>query len=138
MAVAGLLVVTFQEGRLESLLGYTSTGTVQLGSAAGAAAVVAALGAAQAVAVTAGVRDKAEEGETAGSVGAAMARCGPAAMVACTAGILAGVALGFSSHGFIKQFGLAVAAGLALELLIVQLLLAPALLRLSAARPSRQ
>jgi hypothetical protein len=138
VAVAGLLAVTFQEGRLEALLGYTSTGAVQLGSAAGAVAVVAALGAAQAVAIAGAARaaDEGKEGET--RVRAAMAVGGLAATVACLAGILAGVALGFSSHGFIKQFGLGIAVGLALELLIVELLLAPAMLRLSARRAARQ
>jgi predicted RND superfamily exporter protein len=68
----------------------------------------------------------------------AMARCGPPAAAACLAGVTAGIALGFGSRSFIKEFGLGMAVGLVLELLIVEALIAPALLRLTASRPSRQ
>jgi len=67
-----------------------------------------------------------------------MGRCGPAAALACLAGVAAGAALGVSSRSFVKEFALGTAAGLMLQLLIVQLLLAPALLRFTRDRSSRQ
>ncbi len=136
LGVAGLLVVTFQEGRLEGPLGYASTGAVQLSSVTGAVAVVAAVCAAQAVALAWAATDV--DGIGVERVRTAMARCGPAAAAACLAGAAAGIALGFGSRSFVKEFGLAIAAGLVLELLIVQALIAPALLRLTAGRRARQ
>jgi hypothetical protein len=137
LATAGLLVVSFQEGNLEGPLGYTSNDAVQLGSVAGAVSIVAAVCAAQAIALVAAARE-AEDRTGAERVAEAMAGCGPAAALACLAGAAAGAALGFGSRTFVKEFGLGAAAGLLLELLIVQLLLAPALLRFTGDRTSRQ
>jgi hypothetical protein len=134
----GLLVVTFQEGRLEGQLDYTSSGALQLGSIGAAASVVAALCAAQAVALAWAARQVDDGVSGVDRVREAMARCGPPAAAACLAGVTAGVALGFGSRSFIKEFGLGIAVGLVLELLIVEALIAPALLRLMASRPSRQ
>ena len=132
LAAAGLLVVTFQDGGLEKALGYTSNGAISLGSLATAMATVAALGASQAVSLAWAARE-------AGSlklpdqarVVAAVDLCTPAAVVSCVAGIAAGVALAFGSASFEKELGLAVAAGLALQLLAVSALIAPALLRVT-------
>lgn len=137
-AATGLIVVTFQEGRLEGALGYTSNGAVQLGSAAAAITIVAAVSAAQAVGLAwaAGEPDARFSGLE--RVLAAISRCGPPAALACLAGTAAGIALGVGSRSFLKEFGLGVAAGLVLELLIVMALLAPALLRLTPARPEHQ
>jgi hypothetical protein len=137
LAVVGLLVATFQDANLEDLLGYSSNGALQLGSLAAAVAVVAALGASQAVALAASGRAvKAEEP----SLGAARALglCGPGAGLACLTAVAAGLALCAASPAFVKQFGLGVAAGAVLELLIVQAVLAPALVRLAAGRPAGQ
>ena len=68
----------------------------------------------------------------------AMGRCGPPAAAACLAGVTAGIALGFGSRSFIQEFGLGMAAGLVLELLIVQALISPALLSLTAGRTRDQ
>jgi predicted RND superfamily exporter protein len=68
----------------------------------------------------------------------ALARCGPASAASCLAGVATGVALGFASERFLKEFGLGVAGGLTLELLVVQFLMAPALLRLTYRRPRDQ
>jgi hypothetical protein len=136
-AIAGLLVVSFQRGWLDGALDYTSNDAVQLGSLVGAVSIVAAVCAAQAVALLAAAR-QADDRTGAERVAEAMARCGPAATLVCLAGAAAGAALGFSSRSFMQEFGLGTAAGLLLELLIVQLLLAPALLRFTRDRSSRQ
>jgi hypothetical protein len=130
IAIAGLLVVSFQDGNLEGPLDYNSTGALQLGSVVAAVSVVGALCASQAVALAwaAGQVEVREPG--AEPVMEAMGRCGPAIAVACLTGAAAGIALGFASPGFVKEFGLGMAAGMVIELLIVQALLAPALLRL--------
>jgi len=130
VATAGLLVVSFQDGNLEGPLDYSSTGALQLGSVVAAVSVVGALCASQAVALAwaAGQVEVREPG--AEPVMETMGRCGPAIAVACLTGAAAGIALGFASHGFVKEFGLGMAAGMVIELLIVQALLAPALLRL--------
>jgi hypothetical protein len=135
VGAAGLLVHSFQEGRFESPLDYTSSGSLQLGSVAAAVVVVAALCAAQAVALAAAARSRQAGVE---SVRAAMGRCGAAAALACLAGATAGAALGVGSPAFMKEFGLGTAAGLLLELLVVQALIAPALLRVTSGRPRDQ
>ena len=138
VGAVGLLVVSFQEGRLEGFLDYTSSGALQLGSIGAAASVVAALCAAQAVALAWAARQVDEGVSGVDRVREAMARCGPPAAAACLAGVTAGIALGFGSRSFIQEFGLGMAAGLVLELLIVQALIAPALLSLTAGRTRDQ
>ena len=135
LGAAGLLVISFQEGRFEGPLAFSSNGALQLGSAAAAISVVAALGAAQAVALlaAAGSRSAGLEG-----VREAIGRCGPAAALSCLGGVAAGLAVAAGSPGFVKQFGLGVAAGLLLELSVVQALLAPALLGLASVRGGDQ
>jgi len=95
-----------------------------------AVSVVAALCASQAVALAwaAGQVEVREPGVE--PVMETMGRCGPAIAVACLIGAAAGIALGFASRGFVKEFGLGMAAGMVIELLTVQALLTPALLRL--------
>lgn len=143
-AIAGLLVASFQEGWLEGPLGYRASGTLQLGSLAAAVCAVAAVGAAQAVALAAagprgaGTGADANPADGPQALAEAVARCGPPATLACLAGAAAGASLGFSSELFVKEFGLAVAAGLLLQLLVVQALLAPALLRLGPDRRRAQ
>jgi hypothetical protein len=134
IATAGLLVVSFQEGNLEGPLGYSSTGALQLGSVAAAVSIVGAVCASQAVAL-AWAAAQVNGGEP---VAETMARCGPPVALTCLAGAAAGIALGFASHGFVKEFGLGLAAGLVIELLIVQALLAPALLRLTPGKAHHQ
>lgn len=136
-AVAGLLVASIQAGWLESTLDYVSTGALQLGSVATAVAVVASVSASQLVALAAAASE-ARSPERAGRVEEALAAAGPAMTLVCLAGVAAGVALAFSSSLFIKELGLGLAAGMALELAVVGVLLAPGLLRLSPDRASRQ
>jgi hypothetical protein len=129
-AAVGLLVVTFQEGGLDLQLDYVSNGAVQLGSLTAAVVVVGALCSSHAVAIGWASR-RAEGGSGVERVAEAMGRCGPAALLSCLAGIVAGTALAFGSARFLKEFALGTAAGLALELVVVQALIAPGLLRLT-------
>ena len=131
VASAGLLIVTFQDGNLEKALDFTSNGAVSLGAIAAAGATVAALGAAQAVSLAWVGRETQELRPDKLRVVVAVSICLPAAAVSCVTGVVAGIALGFGSASFEKEFGLAVAAGLALQLLVVGALLAPALLRVT-------
>jgi hypothetical protein len=134
LGAAGLLVTSFQEGRYETFLDYSSNGVLQLGSIVAVASIVAALCASQAVALACSARQTTSRADPVDWVSEALARCGPASAASCLAGIAAGIALGFASERFLKEFGLGVAAGLTLELLIVQVLVAPALLRLTYRR----
>jgi hypothetical protein len=138
LAAAGLLVTAFQEGRYQSFLDYGSNGVLQLGSIVTVGSIVAALCASQAVALACAARQTPTREEPVDWVREALARCGPASAASCLAGVAAGVALGFASERFLKEFGLGVAAGLTLELLVVQFLVAPALLRLTYRRPRDQ
>jgi hypothetical protein len=137
LAVAGLLVASFQDANLEDLLDYTSIGALQLGSLTAAVAVVAALGASQAAALSAAAR-AAGAAEPSVRATQALGLCGPGAALACLTAAAAGLALCAASPAFVKQFGLGVAAGAVLELLIVQAILAPALIRLAAGQGSGQ
>jgi hypothetical protein len=137
LAVAGLLVVSFQEGWLEGALDYEATEIVHLSSAVGAVAVVAAVSAARVLALVAAAR-KAEGRQGADRVAEVMARIGPGAALVCLSGAAAGIALGFSSRTFVKEFGLGAAAGLLLLLFVVQPLIVPALLRLAHRGSSQQ
>lgn len=137
LAVAGLLAVSFQERWLEGALDYQSTEIVHVGSLVGAVAIVAAVSAAGVIALVAASR-QAEDRQGADRVAEAMARSGPAAALVCLAGAAAGIALVFSSRTFVKEFGLGAAAGLLLQLVVVQPLIVPALLRFAPTKSGDQ
>lgn len=133
LGVVGLLVASFQDANLEELLDYTSNGAIQLGSLTAAVSVVAALSASQAVAL-ASASHAAQGVEARHRAPEALGLCGPGAALACLTAAAAGLALCAASPAFLKEFGLGLAAGAALQLLIVQGLLAPAVVRLMAGR----
>jgi hypothetical protein len=137
LGVAGLLVASFQDANLENLLDYSSNGALQLGSLTAAVTLVAALSAAQAVALAAASR-AAQGVEPAHRAAWALRLCGPGAALACLSALAAGLALCAASPPFVKEFGLGVAAGAALQLFVVQGILAPALVRLTAGRQHGQ
>ena len=125
-------------GWLEGALDYTSNGAVQLGSLVGA--VVDRRGRVRRPGGRTPRRREAGRGPHEAPSGwprrwRAAGRPRPSSAWPALA---AGVALGFSSRASCKEFGLGTAAGLLLELLVVQLLLAPALLRFTRDRSSRQ
>jgi len=133
-AATGLLVLVFQDGRFQDFLGYSPAGGLFLGALAGSAALVASACAARWTALLGSVRQlpRLAFHTVRGPVD------GPAAalpaLLTTLIGGATGVALVFSSLIYLKQFGLGVALGLALDFLAVRLLLAPALLRLLGPR----
>ena len=133
LGVAGLLVASFQDANFENLLDYTSNRALQLGSLTAAVTIVAALSGAQAVALAAASRG-AQGVEPAYRAAWALQLCGPGAALSCISALAAGLALCAASPAFVKEFGLGVAAGAALQLFVVQGVLAPALVRLTAVR----
>jgi hypothetical protein len=137
LAVAGLLVLVFQDERLTSVLDYGG-GPVFLGAAVAALATTAGVCASQAVSLAAAARAAGGRGSSRPGGDEAMARCGPAATVTCLCGAAAGAALAVSSQPFVKQFGAALAAAMLLQLLLVQGLIAPATLRLLTGRGGRE
>lgn len=117
-AAAGLLVLTFQEGRLESFLSYSSAGALHLGAVGAALATVAALSAARSSALVAAM------GRTHDAVAAA-GLCGPVSTIGTVAGVGAGVALAAAAPVYVKEFGLGLAIGLTLDLIAVRGVIAP-------------
>jgi RND superfamily putative drug exporter len=128
-AAAGLLVLVFQDGRFQQLLGYRPAGGLFLGALAGATAVVGSACAARWAALlgTVPMMPRVSLQKVRGPMD------GPAAalpaLLTTLFGAAAGVVLVLSSLLYVKQLGLGVALGLLLDFLLVRLLLAPALLR---------
>lgn len=128
LACAGILVFLFGEGHLEGPLGFTSREGVSVSGLATAVATVAALGALRGAALLGAARSPRP-----GVIDpylAAQALTGPplalgALLTASGAATLAG-----SDLLFLKEFGLGVAAGTLLDLVLCRALLVPALLRM--------
>jgi hypothetical protein len=129
-AAAGLLVLVFQDGRFQRLLDYSPSGGISLAALAAAVALVGSASAARWGVLLGSVRrvPRLASRTLRGPVdGPAVAL---AALLTTLVGAAAGIALVFSSLLYVKELGLAVALGLALDFVLVRLLLAPALLRL--------
>jgi hypothetical protein len=129
-AAGGFLVVLFQDGRLEELLDYTGTGGVSLGALTAATVALVAIGLARAAALLVPMR----EGRRAGHRDAALESISVAgAAAALTSAVGAALALTLLGSGlvFVKQFGVAMALGLVVDLVAVRALIAPAVLQLA-------
>ncbi|MGH2988267.1 MAG: MMPL family transporter [Solirubrobacterales bacterium] len=131
-AATGLLVLTFQDGRLTGLLGYTPEGGPEL------VAVVAVVAAVATVSVTRTVHFAATiaHGRALGLDAAERVPSGAALTlpgVAASTAVLASATIVLAGADLLaaKQFGLATAAGLVLDLVLLRVLLAPGLARLS-------
>ncbi len=127
----GVLTLVFQDGRFESLLGYTGNGGVEPTDFLVAAALVFALSTDYGVFLLGRIK---EARETAGSereaVAVGLERTGA---VVTAAAILLAVAIGefiTSSISFIQQIGVATAAGVLIDAFIVRALLVPSLMAL--------
>ena len=127
----GVLTLVFQDGRLESLLGYTSNGGVEPTDFLVAAALVFALSTDYGVFLLGRIK----EDRTAGhsdreAVAVGLERTGA---VVTAAAILLAVAIGAfitSSISFIQQIGVATAAGVLIDAFVVRALLVPSLMAL--------
>ena len=127
----GVLTLVFQDGRFESLLGYTSNGGVEPTDFLVAAALVFALSTDYGVFLLGRIK---EARQTASSereaVAVGLERTGA---VVTAAAILLAVAIGAfitSSISFIQQIGVATAAGVLIDAFIVRALLVPSLMAL--------
>ena len=127
----GVLTLVFQDGRFESLLGYTGNGGVEPTDFLVAAALVFALSTDYGVFLLGRIK----EARTAGrsereAVAVGVERTGA---VVTAAAILLAVAIGAfitSSISFIQQIGVATAAGVLIDAFVVRALLVPSLMAL--------
>jgi uncharacterized membrane protein YdfJ with MMPL/SSD domain len=131
-AAGGLLVFVFQDGRLTATLGYTPEGGPELVAVICVLAAVATVSAARTVHFAATIGAERELRFVAWDRvprGGALTLPGVAASTAVL--VAATVVLAGSDLVAAKEFGLATAAGVALDFLLLRVLLAPGLARLS-------
>jgi len=130
-AALGVLTLVFQDGRFESLLGYTGNGGVEPTDFLVAAALVFALSTDYGVFLLGRIKEARMSGLSDGeAVAVGVERTGA---VVTAAAILLAVAIGAfitSSISFIQQIGVATAAGVLIDAFIVRALLVPSLMAL--------
>ncbi len=130
-ASLGVLTLIFQEGRFESLLGYTANGGIEPTDFLVAAALVFALSTDYGVFLLGRIKEAREGGlPDREAVAIGVERTGA---VVTAAAILLAVAIGSfvtSSISFIQQIGVAAAAGVLIDAFVVRALLVPALMAL--------
>ena len=127
----GVLVLVFQDGRFEGLLGYTSNGGIEPTDFLVAAALVFALSTDYGVFLLGRIKEARTEGRSEReAVAVGLERTGA---VVTAAAILLAVAIGAfvtSSISFIQQIGVATAVGVLIDAFVVRALLVPALMGL--------
>jgi RND superfamily putative drug exporter len=127
----GILTLVFQDGRFESLLGYTANGGVEPTDFLVAAALVFALSTDYGVFLLGRIKEARDAGlPDREAVAVGVERTGA---VVTAAAILLAVAIGAfitSSISFIQQIGVATAAGVLIDAFIVRALLVPSLMAL--------
>ena len=127
----GILTLVFQDGRFESLLGYTGNGGVEPTDFLVAAALVFALSTDYGVFLLGRIKEARDAGiGDREAVAVGVERTGA---VVTAAAILLAVAIGAfitSSISFIQQIGVATAAGVLIDAFIVRALLVPSLMAL--------
>jgi RND superfamily putative drug exporter len=127
----GILTLVFQDGRFESLLGYTANGGVEPTDFLVAAALIFALSTDYGVFLLGRIKEARDGGlGDREAVAVGVERTGA---VVTAAAILLAVAIGAfitSSISFIQQIGIATAAGVLIDAFIVRALLVPSLMAL--------
>lgn len=130
-ATLGLLVVVFQDGRFESVLGYVSSGGIVASQFVLLAAIVFALSTDYGVFLLARIKEAREGGlEDREAVARGLAQTGG---IVTAAAVLMAVAIGAfatSEIAFIKQIGIGVAAGVLIDAFVVRTFLVPSLMAL--------
>jgi uncharacterized membrane protein YdfJ with MMPL/SSD domain len=130
-ATLGLLVLVFQDGRFESLLGYESTGGIVASQFVLLAAIVFALSTDYGVFLLARIKEARDGGlEDREAVARGLAQTGG---IVTAAAVLMAVAIGAfatSEIAFIKQIGIGVAAGVLIDAFVVRTFLVPSLMAL--------
>ena len=134
-AAFGMLVLVFQDGRLERLLGYTSSGALEAATMAVVAAIAFALATDYGVFLLTRIKQERDAGfSDDAAVARALQRTGP---VLTKAAVLLSVALGslvFAQHALVKQVGVGTAVAVILDAWLVRLFLVPSLMRLFGPR----
>ncbi len=127
----GVLVLIFQDGRFQALLGYTSNGGVEPTDFLVAAALVFALSTDYGVFLLGRIREaRTHEPDEREAVAVGLSRTGS---VVTAAAILLAVAIGAfvtSSISFLQQIGVATATGVLLDAFVVRTFLVPSLMGL--------
>jgi len=130
-AVFGILVLVFQDGRLEGLLGYTSNGALDATQPLFLFAVAFGLSTDYGVFLLSRIKEARENGATnADAVAIGLERVG---RIATAAAVLFAVAIGAfvtSEMVFIKQLGLGTALAVLIDATIVRALLVPSLMEM--------
>ena len=125
------LVIIYQGGHLEGLLGYTSNGGVEPSDFLVTAAIVFALSTDYGVFLLGRIKEQRDKGlSDSEAVATGLARTG---RVVTAAAILLAVAIGAfstSSISFIQQIGVATATGVLIDAFVVRTLLVPSLMTL--------
>ena len=125
------LVIIYQGGHLEGLLGYTSNGGVEPSDFLVTAAIVFALSTDYGVFLLGRIKEQRDKGMSdSEAVATGLARTG---RVVTAAAILLAVAIGAfstSSISFIQQIGVATATGVLIDAFVVRTLLVPSLMTL--------
>jgi RND superfamily putative drug exporter len=125
------LVLIYQDGRLEGLLGYTSSGGIETTNFLVTAALIFALSTDYGVFLLGRIKEAHDAGlPTREAVAVGIGRTG---RVVTAAAILLAVAIGAfstSSISFIQQIGIATATGVLLDAFVVRSLLVPSLMAL--------
>ena len=127
----GVLTLIFQEGRFESLLGYTANGGIEPTDFLVASALVFALSTDYGVFLLGRIKEA--RGAGLGDREAVAIGVERTGAVVTAAAILLAVAIGSfvtSSISFIQQIGIATAAGVLIDAFVVRALLVPALMAL--------
>jgi uncharacterized membrane protein YdfJ with MMPL/SSD domain len=131
-AAGGLLVIVFQDGRLTGPLDYAPLGAPTLGALIAAVGAIAAISAARTIQLVAGLAVERELGfPPRAAVPLAAALTLPAVTAATLIVAAATLVIVGADLVAAKELGLAVAAGLLLDLVLARALLMPALARLS-------
>jgi uncharacterized membrane protein YdfJ with MMPL/SSD domain len=131
-AAGGLLVIVFQDGHLTGPLDYAPLGAPTLGALVAAVGAIAAISAARTIQLVAGLGVERELGfPPRAAVPLAAALTLPAVTAATLIVAAATLVLVGADLVAAKELGLAVAAGLLLDLVLARALLMPALARLS-------
>jgi RND superfamily putative drug exporter len=130
-AVFGLLVLVFQDGRLEGLLGYTSTGAIEATQPLLLFALGFGLATDYGVFLLSRIKEARDQGhDDATAISLGLERTG---RIVTAAALLFAVAVGAfvtSEIAFIKQIGLGVALVVLIDATIIRALLVPSLMRL--------
>lgn len=134
-AAFGVLVFIFQDGRLQGLLGYTTSRALEASTMAAVAAIGFALATDYGVFLLTRIKQERDTGLSDNqAISRALERTGP---VITKAAVLLCVALGslvFARHALVKEVGVGTAVAVIIDAWLVRLFLVPALMRLFGPR----